>query len=69
MAQNYIEAFSNLAKTNNTIILPANVGDVTTTVSSAVAIYQNLARSLQANEVKGETLEEERKMLGSDKPT
>lgn len=59
-AQSYIDAFAELAKKNNTVILPANIGDVNGTVSSAVAIYQNLARSLHENENKGKTLTEER---------
>ena len=27
VAEQYVNAFSNLAKTNNTVVLPANVGD------------------------------------------
>uniref|UniRef100_A0A2P2I1H1 Stomatin-like protein 2 n=1 Tax=Hirondellea gigas TaxID=1518452 RepID=A0A2P2I1H1_9CRUS len=60
MAQSYINAFSQLARKNNTIILPANVGDVTGMVSSAVAIYQNLARNLQQNENDGVGLGDDR---------
>ena len=36
----YIEAFGKLAQKNNTLILPANAGDVTSTVAGALAIYQ-----------------------------
>ena len=57
-AQSYISAFSNLAQKNNTVILPANVSDVTGVVGSAVAIYQNLAKKMQQNEVGGQAIEE-----------
>ncbi len=37
VAQQYIDAFANLAKTTNTLILPANVGDVAGLVATAMA--------------------------------
>ena len=33
VAEKYVGAFSNLAKTNNTMILPSNTGDVTSMVA------------------------------------
>jgi len=42
VAENYVNAFGNLAKTSNTLLLPANVGDVTGMVSQAMAIYKKL---------------------------
>lgn len=42
MAEQYVEAFHNLAKTNNTLILPSNVGDI----SSAVAHVSLLLKYL-----------------------
>jgi len=33
VAELYVSAFSNLAKTNNTVILPANVGDAASMVA------------------------------------
>ena len=36
VAQQYVEAFANLAKVNNTLIIPANVADVASLVASAM---------------------------------
>ena len=33
VAELYVSAFSNLAKTNNTVVLPANVGDAASMVA------------------------------------
>ena len=33
VAELYVGAFSNLAKTNNTVVLPANVGDAASMVA------------------------------------
>jgi regulator of protease activity HflC (stomatin/prohibitin superfamily) len=38
VAQQYVDAFSNLARTNNTLILPANVGDVAGMVATAMTV-------------------------------
>ena len=38
VAQQYIEAFSNLAKTSNTLIIPGNVSDVAGMVASAMTV-------------------------------
>jgi len=40
VAERYVDAFGNLAKQNNTLIVPANLGDVSTLVSSALAIVR-----------------------------
>ena len=40
VAEQYVEAFANLAKTNNTLIVPANLGDMTSMISSAMKIVQ-----------------------------
>ncbi len=37
VAEQYVEAFSKLAKTNNTIVIPANTGDLSGMVASAMA--------------------------------
>lgn len=42
VANQYIEAFSNIAKTTNTVILPANVGDANSMVAQALAVYGSL---------------------------
>ena len=38
VAEEYVNAFGNLAKTNNTLIVPANMGDMATLISSAMQI-------------------------------
>jgi regulator of protease activity HflC (stomatin/prohibitin superfamily) len=38
VAQQYVEAFAKLAKTNNTLILPANAGDVAGMVATAMTV-------------------------------
>jgi len=42
VAENYVKAFGNLAKESNTLLLPANVGDVTGMVTQAMSIYKQL---------------------------
>ena len=39
VAEKYVTAFQSLAKTNNTLILPANTGDVTGMVAQVSNIY------------------------------
>lgn len=43
VANQYIEAFSNIAKTTNTVILPANIGDANSMVAQALAVYGSLS--------------------------
>ena len=45
VAENYVEAFGQLAKTSNTLLLPSNVGDVSGMVTQAMAIYRKLDQS------------------------
>ena len=42
VAENYVTAFGNLAKSSNTLLLPSNVGDVSGMVTQAMAIYKKL---------------------------
>ncbi|XP_011882273.1 PREDICTED: stomatin-like protein 2, mitochondrial [Vollenhovia emeryi] len=42
VAEQYVNAFDKLAKVNNTLILPSNVGDVSTFVAQAMAIYKQV---------------------------
>lgn len=42
VAEQYVKAFNKLAKVNNTLILPSNVGDVSTFVAQAMAIYKQI---------------------------
>jgi regulator of protease activity HflC (stomatin/prohibitin superfamily) len=48
VAQQYVDAFANLAKTSNTLILPANAGDVAGVVATAMTV---LDRTRQAQAV------------------
>lgn len=48
IAEEYVHAFNKLARTNNTLILPANVGDVNSLVGHAMSIY-NTVSSHNAN--------------------
>ncbi|RZF41937.1 hypothetical protein LSTR_LSTR011386 [Laodelphax striatellus] len=51
IAEKYVEAFQNLAKTSNTLILPNNTADVSSVVSQAFAIYRTLVnRQEQENQ-------------------
>ncbi|XP_061590398.1 stomatin-like protein 2, mitochondrial [Cololabis saira] len=43
VAEQYVSAFSNLAKQSNTILLPTNTGDISGMVSQAMTIYSKLA--------------------------
>ena len=40
VAEQYIEQFGNLAKANNTLILPANVGDVAGLIATALSVVK-----------------------------
>ena len=40
IAQQYLEAFANLAKTNNTLILPTNVSDVAGVIATAMTVLE-----------------------------
>jgi hypothetical protein len=40
IAQQYVEAFSNLAKTNNTLIIPSNVSDVAGIIATAMTVLE-----------------------------
>ena len=45
VAELYIDAFSNLAKTNNTVIVPSNLSDVASMVTSAMTILDKTKAS------------------------
>merc|ERR1711981_966966 len=51
VAEKYVGAFSNLAKTNNTMILPSNTGDVTSMVAQAMTIYHQLQKTNVAGDI------------------
>jgi regulator of protease activity HflC (stomatin/prohibitin superfamily) len=41
VAERYVDAFSGLAKANNTLIVPANLGDVATLISTAMTVVKS----------------------------
>lgn len=43
MAEQYISAFKHLAKTNNTLILPSNAGDISSLVTQALSVYKTVS--------------------------
>jgi hypothetical protein len=45
VAEQYVAAFSNLAKNTNTLLLPSDTGDISAMVSQAMAIYGQLTKS------------------------
>lgn len=44
VAEQYIQAFSKLAKTTNTVVLPANVGDASSMVAQAMAVFTTMSK-------------------------
>ncbi|XP_063385760.1 stomatin-like protein 2, mitochondrial [Cydia fagiglandana] len=51
LAEQYVAAFNKLARTNNTLILPANAGDVPNLVAQAMSIYSTVSQhNLQAQQ-------------------
>uniref|UniRef100_H2YV97 Stomatin-like protein 2, mitochondrial n=1 Tax=Ciona savignyi TaxID=51511 RepID=H2YV97_CIOSA len=51
VAEQYVNAFSNLAKESNTVLLPSNTGDVSSMVAQAMAIYSKLNKTAQAEDI------------------
>lgn len=51
VAEQYVNAFGNLAKTGNTLIVPGNLSDLSTMIASALTIVSR-GKSAQAGEVR-----------------
>lgn len=45
VAEQYVQAFNKLARTNNTLILPSNVGNISSLVGEAMSIYSQITKS------------------------
>jgi hypothetical protein len=45
IAQQYVEAFGKIAQTGNTIVVPADAGNVSSMVSQATAIFRGMTNS------------------------
>lgn len=51
VAESYVDAFRHLAKTNNTLILPTDAGNVSSAVASAMQVYHNLSRNYEDGKI------------------
>ncbi|KAK3927559.1 Stomatin-like protein 2, mitochondrial [Frankliniella fusca] len=45
VAEQYVTAFEKLARTNNTLILPSNAGDISNAVGQAMSIYSTITKN------------------------
>lgn len=45
LAEQYIEAFKEIAKNSNTLILPSNVGDISSMVTQATAVFNKISQA------------------------
>ena len=45
VAEKYVEAFSKLAKEGNTLVVPANLGDLSTLITSAMTMVKEIGRA------------------------
>lgn len=50
VAQEYIEQFGNLAKETNTVLLPANMGDLGSFMASGMSLYKNMNQATKSVE-------------------
>ncbi|KAL2921597.1 Stomatin-like protein 2 mitochondrial [Bienertia sinuspersici] len=49
LAHDYVQAFNNMAKESTTMLLPSSVGDASSMVASALALYKNTILKTEAN--------------------
>ncbi|CAD5209335.1 unnamed protein product [Bursaphelenchus xylophilus] len=49
VAEQYVKAFSGLAKTSNTLIVPANAADANSMIAQALTIYQKMGNQVNNN--------------------
>ncbi|XP_051972726.1 stomatin-like protein 2, mitochondrial [Xyrauchen texanus] len=63
VAEQYVSAFSSLAKESNTILLPSNTGDMSSMVTQALAIYGRLAKTQAQSAVERVTTETSEALL------
>lgn len=66
VAEKYVTAFENLAKKNNTLIVPSNASDVTSMVAQAMQIYNSLsaASGRKEPEPSATTMEQLQQQMG-----
>jgi regulator of protease activity HflC (stomatin/prohibitin superfamily) len=49
IAEQYIREFGNLAKVNNTMIIPQNLSDLSSIIATATSLYKNTSKSNTSN--------------------
>ncbi|GJL77045.1 MAG: paraslipin [Nitrospinaceae bacterium] len=52
LAEQYIDAFSNLAKETNTVLLPEKTGDIGSMVAQALAVFNKIQNQTSPGEIK-----------------
>ncbi|KAI1713281.1 SPFH domain / band 7 family domain-containing protein [Ditylenchus destructor] len=52
IAEQYVKALNSMAKTNNTLIVPSNMSDVSSMVTQAMTVYGQIAKNQKAVEKK-----------------
>ena len=52
VAEQYVEAFSKLAQEGNTLLLPANTGDIGSMVAQALTVFENVKKDLPKSKSK-----------------
>jgi len=52
LAEQYIDAFSNLAKETNTVLLPEKTGDIGSMVAQALAVFNTIQNQTSPEENK-----------------
>lgn len=71
VAEQYVAAFNKLARTNNTLILPSNVGDITSLVASAMTMYGHISKVNDRNQLNEEkenaSIELQEELVSSEK--
>jgi len=49
VAEQYINEFGNLAKKNNSLIVPSNVSDVASMIASAMTVFKSEKEAMSGN--------------------
>lgn len=62
IAEQYIEAFSELAKTGNSIIIPSNVNDPSSMIAQALAVFKGIGTKNNNKEPKPKATKEKKKV-------
>ncbi|CDU17462.1 uncharacterized protein PY17X_0810300 [Plasmodium yoelii] len=68
IAEQYIEAFSNICKNNNTVVIPADLNNVGSLISQSLSIYNNIKNSQkkEPHQIQNNDYSSENLLLQSD---